>query len=576
MQQGDAAAGVQIDTQGNATTVEITGGSQAFVFDDGDEVDAGADVLASVVLTDGGQSGQMSYVGSDALTQLSLVRWLGDAYVVSVPGERTLILNGLADVTLSDEQATALQVMAQGAASTGIRLIAPEANPIHFGGDQSLSLYLNALGGQASGLVITSNNTAGVTILNQLGNDTKFTGGDGNDTVTLGATTQAINMGDGDGDDTVYVTALLGVGGTLNGGGGEYTLVMSSAVAASLTGGGSDDDDDFDSVVSGFETLRMADVPADADADDTIDMDRLGNPELLVLTGVAAGAALTVENMLSGGTLELTGALLGSVTVQVAELYSGEDSFNIKLNGVSQTSHSGVLTVSGADYLDIQATHSGTDSPTAPSALKLNAGGAQTIWVSGSHGIDFTGSTFGADCYLYAEGLQGTGAMGALVVDISTSTNALNVRSADGDDRITLGAGDDTVLSSMGADVITLGSGNDTYRVVHTEPTGSAARTVITDFVVGEDTIQIRESLTLKPDYVYPNGFNIHVVADTSEVAGKFSDVATDALNAINVVLDSSTHLLYLDVNDDGVVDSVIELTGVISITEAVFSTVIA
>ncbi len=46
---------------------------------------------------------------------------------------------------------------------------------------------------------------------------------------------------------------------------------------------------------------------------------------------------------------------------------------------------------------------------------------------------------------------------------------------------------------------------------------------------------------------------------------------AAEGANTVNAALDSSTGFLYLDLDDNGVIDSVIELTGVSTINAAAF-----
>lgn len=104
--------------------------------------------------------------------------------------------------------------------------------------------------GDVAGTVITSTNGGGVTINDQLGNNTQFagSGNTGSDLAQFGANTRANTFGGGD-DFVVLNSPALGLGGSLDGGAGYDTLSMESNNAAAFTVS--------PSATSNFELLQL-------------------------------------------------------------------------------------------------------------------------------------------------------------------------------------------------------------------------------------------------------------------------------------------------------------------------------
>lgn len=342
-----------------------------------------------------------------------------------------------------------------------------------------------------------------------------------------------------------------------------------------------------------------------------------------IVPGVAGAAAgtLTLDAMASGGTLELTGALGGELTVNVTEAAlagSANDDFNIKLNGTQQLDNTAALKVSAVETINIETANSDEDNlPTGASTLNLQAAAAETVTVTGNHGVDFSGSDLDLSSMtlLDASGVQATessagvdnaGTVGAVTIDIGATDadvtiltgngddsidvsfagtgttdevdGTVNAGAGDdtvtgsmGDDAIDLGAGDDTVSSSGGEDTITLGAGNDIYALVDSNHSVINSRDVITDFSANTattdgDVIDLQGVTGL-------NDVNVAVFTNAADATTFLANSAGagQAGQAVNAALDSSTSFLYLDVNDSGIADSVIELAGVTTIDEAAF-----
>lgn len=120
---------------------------------------------------------------------------------------------------------------------------------------------------QTSGTVITSTNSGGVTIFDQLGNNTKFSGAasSGNDNVTFGATDRANSFGDG--IDVVTFNAdafgndagVDGDNGAFDGGAGFDSLLMESNNANTFTAS-AQAVTNFEELVLTSQTIGKADV----------------------------------------------------------------------------------------------------------------------------------------------------------------------------------------------------------------------------------------------------------------------------------------------------------------------------
>ncbi len=330
---------------------------------------------------------------------------------------------------------------------------------------------------------------------------------------------------------------------------------------------------------------------------------------------------LNLTNMASGGTLELSGAINGASSVAVKGAAGGSsDVLNVALNGASNIVNTAPLTVANVETINVTTadTNAAAD-PTAASSLNLNATAATTVNVSGNHGVDLTGSTLGALKTLDASGVTAKGAAGAVTFATSSTksdvsltggagndvlsgastgaSNVVTINGNGGNDVITGGAGkdvlnggegNDVITGGAGADALTGGAGNDIFDLNAASESVLAARDVISDFsantfgngtggaagtgsVIGSqanftgDVIDVRNLATGGASAV-----DVTVQANAADAQTYIQNQAGGA-NAIGAALDSSTGLVYMDFNNDGVIDSVVELTGVTTIDAASF-----
>lgn len=181
---------------------------------------------------------------------------------------------------------------------------------------------------------------------------------------------------------------------------------------------------------------------------------------------------------------------------------------------------------------------------------------------------------------------------------IATGVTAATVTTGEGDDTITGSAGKDVINSGAGkdvitggakADTITTGAGND--RIVLAAATDStlADMDVITDFTANTygngaagaagtgsaiasvanftgDVIDLRAFITGGITKV-----SVAVVTNAADATVSLQNVGNATADTIAIALDSTTGKIYMDVNSDGTADSVMQLTGVTTLTNAAF-----
>lgn len=349
-------------------------------------------------------------------------------------------------------------------------------------------------------------------------------------------------------------------------------------------------------------------------------------PAVSVVDGTATGpgGSLSVTGMANDGTLELTGDNNGTTTVIMKDATGSADSLNLKLNGSANLA-AGAVIVAGVETINIEATDSSADTvtvanPTADSDLQLNAADAETITVSGNHGVNFTGSNVANVTTLDASGVEANvnttgltaaqvvaanGVAGAVTFTAAVTDEDVTITTGNGNDMInassvgttgttaaaatiTTGAGadvvvggadadvintgseNDTVISSTGADNITLGEGNDTYVLANAGDSTIAVRDMITDFSANTATGTDPVNGDLIDLQAFGAGaLDVAVFANAADASTFLGN--NDADGEMNIAFDSATGYLYIDTDDDGIANSVIELTGVTTIDEAAF-----
>ena len=303
-----------------------------------------------------------------------------------------------------------------------------------------------------------TDSTGGVTVDSALDNTAAFTGGAGNDTITLGASTQAHDMGAGD-DTVVLNNKVLGTGGSVDGGDGMDTLVMSAANAEAMTA------ENFKAFTN-FEVLGLK----GGQASTGIDLDHFGDINHVAILGNLETGASIISNMDSNGTLEFNAAAGQDITVNVTE--AGEDGhntdeLNVKLSAAGNIENNGNnLTIAYVETINIEADDADDDGDAAHT-LNLTAGGAKTVNVTGDADL----------------ALSGTFAAGA-TINATNSTGNVTMTLAEGMTFLG-GAGDDEITLAEGVNVDG-GAGKDTFKAATTATDGITKFAKIQNFTADD------------------------------------------------------------------------------------------
>lgn len=473
-----ATGAVSVTGAAGLTSVDVTGATTVAIADNGTE----ADTLATVSIS--GATGA-STVASDALTKLTVANSNQNVTVTAAAATRALDLtvNKLTGGTIQDVEATSLALTSTGTASTGVTVSTAKAATISVAGDKAVSFALDGTGAsQAANLAITVTNTAGATITTQLDNDVSFTGGAGNDVVTIGATTKAINMGEG--NNTVNIAAgvtAVGTGGSIAAGAGtEDTLSMAAADAGTATADATAKAA-FAAKISGFERLTLGDDAAGA----TVKLDNLNNINYVSVGDVANTKTLTLSGVASGFTLNANSGTTGNGAVAVALATDGAVGVVDVLNvGISNSTAKDLQALTANKFETINFTSDDTATTPAGGFLHvvsaLSADAVKTINVTGDAGFNlgYTGTTATT---IDASGITKGGftwtagalAASSVVKGSATGTNTISLDSATTASTFvtyTGGSGDDVIVSTNNNNnVFTLGNGANSIN------TGAAA-----------------------------------------------------------------------------------------------------
>jgi S-layer protein len=388
-----------------------------------------------------------------------------------------------------------------------------------------------------------------------------FTGGSGDDSVRLGASTKATTMGAG--DDTVILSAVLGANGTVAGGEGTDTVATTTALADSY-------DNSAQTVLTGFERLTLIDSAATT----TIDLENLGFTDYVTTSG--STGTLTLDKMASDGTVVLTAAAaaIGGVTVNVAgaDTEPDDDILNVALNSTGNLA-AGLLTVDDVETVKISSTDTETGSnPTVNvNSLTLAADKATSISLSGGNDLTLTltGSTA-------VTSINASSMTGDLTVTSVNTTSATTITGGSGDDVLVGAASGDTLLGGAGDDTLTAGNlttltggeGDDTF--ITAVPTNVNSYSTITDFAIG--------------DVIKTTGVQLKSAAISLAETAVFQDYANaavnvnDADNALTWFQFGDNTYIVQDVNNADAdfqngTDMIIQLTGLVDLSDASFST---
>lgn len=425
------------------------------------------DSLSSVKLAVDEGAHEVGFAGSDAkVTDLAITATVSEAEndVAEVNAED---LDELANVTVAGDGAVELTV----------------AN-----GDKLKAVNATA-------------NTGGVTVDLSDADNAAFTGGAGDDTLTVNGSKVAHTLGAG--DDTVVVKdtafADLAKGFSVDGGEGTDTLQMS----ATLAGGFKTAD-----VATNFEILQLV------GGNGTVDLDNFGDIDHVAVG--ALGGTLTLNNMGNGGLLEYVAAPGQNVTVSVKGADTGKtDVLNVTIAD-DEAVTAGKLTVADVETINITAddTDLGEDGP-VEHTMTLTAGAATAVNISGDAELRLTLTDSNKITKIDAS--SNTGGLTVNLANINNAPNAfVTLTGSSADDSITMGIGN----------VITGGEGKDAFTATQaTSVNAAVSYSTIMDFKVG-DTLAIGSSGTsgvkkvvVTEEMAFDQAVNTALAAVSTEVA---------------------------------------------------------
>jgi hypothetical protein len=479
------------DAKSAFTSASITGGTTVAIVDTTDASATIGSTLTTVAVS--GATGAITLTGK-GITAVSATTLAADLTITNATAShtQTLTLNGATAGIIKDTAATTVAITSTGVKNAGITLdLNSVGTTVTVAGDKTISTSLANAGALTS---ITSTNTAGTTILTALGTGVTFTGGDGADSVSLGATTKAIAMGAG--DDTVTLSASP-VGGSVDGGAGSDTLSLTEALAAndSLSANAT-----FEALITGFEKLSLTTVTGSKTVD-------LANLDDISYVKTAAATALVLDNLASAGTIEF-GTASTSVTANVINAVTGTaDVLNVKATAAAGL-NVGTVVAANVETVNFLTDDSASTATGIQHTAALTDVAVKTITVTGDAGLALTTTgavavtTFNAsavtkgavswtsaaltaastvtggagdDTLVLSAATVATTLNGGAGNDTLTVNNAKNntIDGGDGNDTILVGNGANTIVGGAGNDSITLGSGANTVNV------GAGTNTVV-------------------------------------------------------------------------------------------------
>lgn len=432
------------------------------------------------------------------------------------------------------------------------------------------------------------------------------------------AATATVDLGAG--DDTLTLGSAFADGATLSGGDGTDTLAIAKGAYGTVAAYG----DASRAKVTGFETLSITDVLANTDS---LDISKFaGIVNFKAAAGVTTGNTAAVTNLGANSTVELAGAAGNNGTLNVGlKTDTATDSLTLKLNKnftdnndttSSATAATSNVVVADVETLTVNSTGVNTSLPfTAVTGYKADTI-TNTLALTGSNkltSITVTGdqklvvaSTATMTKLATVDGSANTGGLDfdgslanmttpttSVAMTIKGSATAANALIGTGHgDTITGGAGKDVITGGAGADVLTGGAGNDTFVYAAASQSTLVAMDKITDFqanTFGSGT-NGAAGIAAGADATKWTGDVIRLDVGNGQVtAGTLVSVQTNAsdaqtflqntaangtANQVGIALDSSSGKLYIDWDSNGTADSVIELTGVSTITAAAFELV--
>jgi S-layer protein len=472
-----------------------------------------------------------------------------------------------------DTDVKTITINSHTAKSTIASLVDGSATAVNIIGDAALTITAATLAATA---VITSTNTAGVTIGSALATGSQFVGGDGDDTVTLTAGfTKALATGAG--DDTIVYTGAAGTGGSIDAGAGTDTIVMSGAVAAAASASAL-----FNAKTSNFESILLTDGAAIA-----VNLAGLGGVSSLSSQG--ATGVITVSSFVSGGTLNLIGAGTGDLTLVIANAALTADSVNVNLvNSTAAANAYGTVTAADVETVNIATVDTGASTSAAATidTATLVATGATSVVVAGTNGLTLTNAGNVKITSFDASGVAGDSAATVdtaanLAVTFAsanvTATASVTIKGGAGNDTLTGNAakdsiygnaGIDTIDGGAGVDVLDGGAGNDSITGgtgVDTMTGGAGVDTFV--IAAGDAGITGAEKIT-DFDLAKTTGDKLDLSTTTLIADAAAANVNAAVAGAVDVTATVKNGMITIGGADAGLVDTIGELKAIFELVD--------
>ncbi len=337
-----------------------------------------------------------------------------------------------------------------------------------------------------------------------IGTGVTYTGGAGQDKVTVGATTKAVALGAGNDTATVSATAL-GAGGSVAGGDGTDVLKLANTDAVTLSTAGTAQAA-FKAAVTSFETLDITTQTAS-----TIDVSKMGTFSQVNM--VSDSAAQVLSGITTGMTIQSTyGAAGTSITTNTLTTVSDTMTFVMKGDLSAAARTFGTLANPGVETLTINMVDTNTVHAATLAVLTVTDANLKSLVLTGNNGLalthtgtelynlDASGLTKGSVTFTSGALATDTTAKGSVVggdtldfanalakvtITATAGTNTLKGSSGAYANTITGGTGNDTIVGGTAADTITVGAGS----TVNTVTAGAGADSVVLTGSTGVDTV---------------------------------------------------------------------------------------
>ena len=402
---GNGVTTVNLNTIGTLTTITSAAGIRALTVNA-----TGTGAIAG--LTDAqATTATLNQAGNQAFGALTVAK----ATTINVNATATASTDATT-ATIAGAVATALNI---GGTHAQTLTITNAANPLLATitvtgsggvalGDLSLLGALTSINTAAATNVASASSAANATVANSviLGVNTAFTGGAGADTVTVGATTKAVNLGAGTNTANITVTALS-TGGTVTGAGTD-TLGLSDANAQTLSTVNVAQTA-FKTNVTGFSKLALGTQTANTTivqggfaVFDTVSFTELANASVTTLTNLTTGSRVNITNagVTSTGGLTTAGSLGSNATDALTVGFTS--------TAPTQTSTYGTITTPNLVNLNLISSGSTTANIGGVNTVVISDAALKVLTVSGTNGFAL-GTLTGATGFttLNASGLTG-------------------------------------------------------------------------------------------------------------------------------------------------------------------------